>query len=279
MAVKKHFQRLSEVDLDFVSLVVRGDDPMAKTVLHKSDPTVSSKKGRGRSSSSTIKSITKEGVSNMAGEGLISKEDLPDDVVDYIDTLEAVAEAIVKSTGATVEQDEDTGEVTVTLPENSDDDDDDDDGDDVTSKSFIERVRKDDPALADHLQKQADELKEAREAIAKSEDAALTTTYISKAEGLSHITKDAPSLGRILKSVAAHDTDLADQVEEVLKAANEQLKQSGLFATIGKTGEASDRVKDGIAALRKADPTLTAEKAEAKFYEENPDAYDEATTA
>ena len=83
-------------------------------------------------------------------------------------------------------------------------------------------------------------------------------------------------VAEILHAVHKADPEVAEKLETLLTAANEQIEKSGLFEEVGVAGgdtTVSKSVEARVTELRKSDPTLTSEQAEAKVYEENPDLY------
>lgn len=127
--------------------------------------------------------------------------------------------------------------------------------------------------------KEAEALQKAEEAerIAKEErDNRLNKEFIAKAEGFEALSIEAPKFGPILKAV--HDklekAD-AEEIERVLKAADEQIAKGELFKEAGRSGgaapggafeEATQKAED----IRKADPKLSKEQALEKAFDADP---------
>lgn len=77
--------RLSDMEFDFVSLVLAGDDPMARVVIAKAEP---HKSGDAGPPASTLP-ISKNDLLEDQMPQSISKDGLAPEVVTYIDGLEA----------------------------------------------------------------------------------------------------------------------------------------------------------------------------------------------
>lgn len=279
MAKNKPKVRLSDVDLTMVSLVPAGDDPLAKTVLSKAarDKTVQD----GGESTTLTHQHTKEH-SPMAknDDKTISKDDLPDEVVAYIDALEdTVTEQDEAITKANTERDEAVAkaaaaEAAVTVVDSSDRD--------AVIKAAIEKA---DPATAAVIKQMQDDRKadleriEKAEATAKAErDERERRDYVSKARTeMAFINESPETLGEVLKGLHDVAPDHADKVEQLLKAANAQLEAAGIFEEIGSAGVGSDTadgaLSKAVAEIRKAQPSLTPEQAADLAMQNDPSLY------
>jgi hypothetical protein len=203
----------------------------------------------------------------------IKKEDLPAEVVEYIDSLEAHADTLEADLEAA------TTQVDTLTKER----------DDLVAKGAVSDIEKGDadltailakadPAVAAIITKQAADLKTATEAIAKAADERTTTTMVAKAAALPMISETPTELGEVLKTAYGVSDEFGTQVEGLLKAANTQIAQGNLFASFGKSGAevtVSASVDAAAAELRKGDPSLTREQAITKAYEQNPALYAE----
>mgnify|MGYP003403943124 CR=1 FL=1 len=204
---------------------------------------------------------------------LIKKEDLPAEVVEYIDSLEAHADTLE----ADLKTATDTADAVTK------------ERDDLLAKEAASAIVKDDadltailakadPAVAAIITKQADALKTQAAAIAKADDERITTSMVAKAAALPMISETPTDLGAILKTAYGVSAEFGGQVEDLLKAANKQIAEGNLFANFGKGGAditVSASVDAAAAELRKADPSLTNEQSIAKAYETNPALYAE----
>lgn len=208
---------------------------------------------------------------------LIKKEDLPKEVVEYIDTLEAHAdgveaerdEAVEKLDALTKAHDEllaKAAEADIAKGEG-----------DLTAL-----LAKADPTVAAVIRKQAEDIKEQAAKIAKAEDQAVTTSMIAKAAQMPMISEKPTDLGEVLKTAYGVSPEYGQQVEGLLRAANTQIAQGNLFKSFGSGGADATitaSVDAAAAELRKSDPSLTPEQAVAKAYEQNPALYAEYTAS
>lgn len=248
--------RIDSMELDEISLVGSGDDPQAKVIISKAAPD----KNTSNDGSGSTLSLTTDSEENMGTE--ISKDDLPAEVVEYIEDIE---DALADALGIT----------------GDDGDDDDNDAEDRSDElvgagveKSAEEILKSNPELAAIVKAAQDEASEAK-AIAKAEqDKRLHGEMISKAAALPEISAPTDELAEILKSLYAEVPEVAPKVEQLLKAANTQLQNSALFEEIGKStrGE-GDPVAAAAAEIRKEKPELTAEQAEAEAFRRNPELY------
>jgi len=140
------------------------------------------------------------------------------------------------------------------------------------------------------LRKEADEQAtkaENAEKIAKEErDVRETRDYIAKSQGYVNLAKSDDEFGPVLKSIANAERDgalpegTAAKLDEVLKAADEQVKAGDLFKEAGRNGhggatDSEGKAKAAAAEIKKADPKLTDAQAIAKAYADDPTLYDE----
>lgn len=148
------------------------------------------------------------------------------------------------------------------------------------SKQFTAILAKADPEVRGLITKMQGDIAKA-EAIAKHErDVRETQEWIAKAATLTHVNDNPQQLGGLLKALHDKAPDEAEAVEKLLRAANNQVAKTGLWDEIGRTGgEFTGSTTEGkVAELRKSDPNLTREQAEARVFTENPDLYDEYLT-
>lgn len=237
----------------------------------------------------------------------IDKSALPDDVREYIETLE---EVILAKDDDDNTDDADDAEDLDDEGEDEDDgtDEDEEDHEDApkgrrdvkvgkgsapvrkaspdnsqggkVSKQFTAILAKADPEVRGLITKMQGDIAKA-EAIAKHErDVRETQEWIAKAATLTHVNDNPQQLGGLLKALHDKAPDEAEAVEKLLRAANNQVAKTGLWDEIGRTGgEFTGSTTEGkVAELRKSDPNLTREQAEARVFTENPDLYDEYLT-
>lgn len=139
------------------------------------------------------------------------------------------------------------------------------------------------PAVKAALQKAEDDRKEATakaeeaQKLAKEErDTRLNKEFVAKAETYKALTVEPAKFGPILKS-ASEKLDKADfeELERILKAADEQVAKSELFKEAGAGGTvtpngAYDEATKKAEEIRKSDPKLTQEQALEKAFEADP---------
>ncbi len=78
-------------------------------------------------------------------------------------------------------------------------------------------------------------MKAQQESILKLEDDRAAAEFTKRAEPLVHIGK-ADEIGRMLHKISKSDPKLSEQVEAILKVADERIKKGGLFTEVGKGG-------------------------------------------
>ena len=224
-----------------------------------------SKSGHSTSGSDTVPNRT-QSMEEPVGTK-ISKDDLPEEVVEYIDALEDHVEEQDEAI-AKMSQELSAAKAGAVAGEVAKED---------ADLSVI--LEKADPAVAAVIRKQDEALKAAEARIAKQEEADTERTMLAKAERLPMITTDKDDLAGLLKQAYATSTEFGEKLEQLFKAANEQITQANLFTEVGKVGAqgtVSQSVESAAAELRKADPTLTPEQALASVYETNPALYEES---
>lgn len=273
VSLSKGKYRLSNMALDFISLVPAGDDPMAQVVLSKAAPEAVEKCNcMGDKHSKQCKNYVRK-EDDMGDQ--ITKDDLAPEVVEYIDGLEAEVETLTKSVEA---KDADIESLTKALDEAE------------TSSTVVKSeeeqhkalLAKADPAVRALIEKQQADLA-AQQAIVKAErDARLDREFVSKAEAMPMLAEDKSDLGGLLRRLAeALPAEDVTKWDTILKSANEQIAQGNLFASYGSGGAETTISKSVDAAaqeLMKSDPNLTLDMARAKVYENNPDLFAQAMT-
>jgi hypothetical protein len=157
------------------------------------------------------------------------------------------------------------------------------DADDM-KKSLDAVLAKADPALAEYLRKQADDLAATEARLAKAEahntamaEASIRKAAVAKAESYTALGVDAAAAADVLVELHKSAPDLATKVETMLDAAAEAVSTSDIFKEYGRPGAlVSGSKADELAkALRAVEPSLSEEAALAKAYEDNPDLYNE----
>lgn len=286
--------RLSNLDLSMVSLVRAGDDPMASVVLAKAAPedknTNDKQGGRTISRNKPVGSDDDMATKKTGdADDVISKDDLPEEVVAYIEALEDHIDELAKD-----EDDEEEDE------EETDEEEDEEEPPAPTSKGKGKKtakatpvpadlatlLAKSDPEVAALIKAQQEEVAKASkraedaEKVAKAERTERRRRdFVAKAEKLPEVNTNATELGDVLRKIDDIDPKLGEQVETMLKAANEQIAKGKLFEEVGKIGGAvtlGESVDAAAKAIQTKEPNLTYEQAVTKAYEQNPALYDES---
>ncbi|NBO54039.1 MAG: hypothetical protein EBU84_05480 [Actinobacteria bacterium] len=169
--------------------------------------------------------------------------EIPAEIYDYIETLEAANAELVDTLSKLAEEAEEQEE---------------------------EILKSADPKLV-AIVKGLEERATAAEAIAKAErDHRLEQEFISKAASLKNLPISAAEFGVVLKGVADSLTDEQfNAIWQVLSAANANLSNSAMFSEVGKSVSVDSDgpmsvIEKAAAALRQVDPSLTREQSIAK---------------
>lgn len=186
------------------------------------------------------------------GKGKMKKDDesdeieIPAEVYDYIETLEAANAELVEAVSKLAEQV------------------------DAIADEKEEVLKSADPKLV-AIVKGLEERASAAEAIAKAErDHRMTQEYVSKASTLANLPIKAEEFGAVLKNAAEALTEEAfNAIWQALSAANASITKSGLFTELGKSSALDNDgslsvIEKAASALRQIDPTLTREQSIAK---------------
>lgn len=261
--------RLTDMEFDEISLVNRPANQLSKVVLFKADDGKEQKPMRGKKKLDEMygdddKPMSKQ---KMMGEGMGDDEDedgpmsksaeLPTEVYEYIEALEASNAELVSE----LEK----------MAEGDDDDEDDDEDKDILKSA--------DPRIVEIL-KAAEDRAEAAEQIAKAErDYRLEREFIGKAAELDSLPVKAEEFGKVLKSVAdVVQPDDFNAIMGALTAANSAVASGDLFSELGKStafdnDSPSSEINKAAAKIIESDPGITREQAIAKAVEANPQLY------
>lgn len=198
---------------------------------------------------------------NVADE--ITKDDLPTEVVEYIEVLETTVDSLTEKV---TKAESDIEELKKAAPVVQ-----------TPADLFEAAIAKADPAVAEILKAQKVQIEQAQTMAKAERDARLETVFLAKADSLPMISDNRQDLARILRAVSDKlDASDAAEVEKILKAANAQIATGNTFAEFGTPGAEttiSKSVEAQAEALRKSDPNLTREQALDKVYQSNPDLY------
>ena len=192
-------------------------------------------------------------------KGKMKKDDdeveIPAEVYDYIETLEAANAELVDTVSKLAEQV------------------------DAIADEREEVLKAADPKLV-AIVKGLEDRASAAEAIAKAErDHRMTQEYVSKASALSHLPVKAEEFGAVLKNAAEVLTEEEfGAIWQVLSATNAQLSKSGIFSEVGKSSAFDNSgpmsvIEKAATALRSANPALTREQSIARAVEADSNLY------
>lgn len=132
--------------------------------------------------------------------------------------------------------------------------------------------------------KQNQEIKEENEQIKKSlhqaREEQRKKEFVAKAEQFQNLAVDSEEFGEVLKTVADSSEEAFDKVMNVLKSADNILKQNDLFnergsSLEGQSGGAWGKIEKTAQSLMEQDSSLSKEKAINKALKDNPDLYKE----
>lgn len=176
----------------------------------------------------------------------IDKSKLPADVRKYIEDLE---EKVSKSAPSQPQQTEE----------------------EIMKASLPEPLRK----RFEEMEKQA---KQAEEIAKRERDERIEREFVAKASSFQGLAVQPDEFGKVMKSLHESNPEAFAKVEDVLKAADTAIAQSGLFAEVGKGGaamtDAAEKL-DSIAKTKveKSGGKLSYAKAYDEAIQENPDLY------
>ena len=151
-----------------------------------------------------------------------------------------------------------------------------DNEDDIVKDEGGEEINK--AELPEAIQKRLEQMEselQATKKIAKQErEKRLDIEFRKKAEGYDQIA-DIDKVATILRK--AHDAQFGDELEEVLKAANERIETGDFTKEVGDGGDdvtnPTNELEKRAKELRKSNPDLTKEQAISKVLEDDPDLY------
>jgi hypothetical protein len=136
-------------------------------------------------------------------------------------------------------------------------------------KAMLRKAQAQATADRERLEKAETETREAKDLAKAEQNARLTAEFIKKAETLKSLSQDPAKFGPVLKSAAEKLTkDESDELDRVLKAADEQVRAGLLLKEMGKGGQpapgpdsAISKAQAKAVELQKSDPKLTAAQA------------------
>ena len=188
-------------------------------------------------------------------------EQVPTEVLDYIESLEGrvekaektAEEAVAKADSPEEPSDDPIAKALSDLPEE-------------ISKAFKETQ---------------DRLAEAEKALEAERLAKADAEWTDKARSVDGLIDDPAEFGKELRQVAETSPELADKIIAKLQAANSRFSKADLFSESGHSqpaaGSAEEKVKAIAKAAFEADPSKSLADHEADTWERNPDLYDQYT--
>lgn len=144
-------------------------------------------------------------------------------------------------------------------------------------RAYVEKMEADQAARDARITKAEEATKRADDLAKAERDIRVTGEFITKAEGYRALVVKAEEFGPVLKEAAEKlSKEAYDAIENVLKAADEQIAKGELFKEHGRGGEArpSDsetQLTQKAEELRKADSSLTGYQAMQRAIKENPE--------
>lgn len=178
-------------------------------------------------------------------------EQVPDEVLDYIEFLETRVEKAEAQIAGGNESD-------------------------VAFEKALDDL---DPEVAKAIIEQRERLEKAEAALQAEQIAKASAEWVQKARSADGLIDNPEEFGEELRQVAAVSPELADSIMSKLQAASERVAKSSLFAEMGHSapasGSAAEKIQTIAKALVEADPTKTQAQAEAEAWEANPGLYNE----
>lgn len=114
--------------------------------------------------------------------------------------------------------------------------------------------------------------------VKKAEDEKLTKEYIEIAKSFTNISIDPEKFGKVLKEIAINSPEQLEEIQQVLKGADEALKLAGVFKEFGSsatgTAGAWEKIENMAVEIMKEEKITNAE-AITKAMERNPELYNE----
>lgn len=179
---------------------------------------------------------------------------IPDEVIDYIETLESQVVDLHKRLAET--------QATAT------------EGIDAVSKALADLS----PEVATIVKSQMDRLAAAEAELAAERVAKADSEWTARMRALDGVV-DPKEIGPALRALSETNADLADRLEKALTAASERIAKSALFTEFGHAASAPTSVEGRIEQVAKslsaADPKLSESEARALAWEQHPDLYTE----
>lgn len=308
---------LSNMELDEISLCADGDNDLAKVVLAKTAPDEEStiekcgadcpvcnkvdskKKGGAPMTKATLEAmiqhaeihgedslgIYKSAEDNDGGSTIIRKTPGGEEVVPEENKNEPTEEDLLKSLPDDVRKSvqdllDSRDEEIETLKAAAEDDT----WIDEPNTDPVEKVlAKASPEVRTLIEKMQKDTTDALELAKSEQDKRINREMLSKAAEYKNMAGTDQEKADLLKEAYGVSDEFGKKFEQTWKAANAQLDAAadGMFKPIGKstTGDitVATEVEQKVDELRKADPKLTKEQAEAQVFAADPDLYSRVT--
>ena len=183
-------------------------------------------------------------------------EQVPDEVLDYIEELETRVEKAESALAEVPEPEDNT------------------DGDPI-AKALADLPEEISKAFKD----QQERLAEAEKALAAERVAKADAEWTEKARSFDGLVDDPAEFGKELREIADSNPELAESIVTKLQAASNRISKSALFVEKGHAvpavGSAEEKIQNIAKASVEADPSKSMEVATAEAWEANPDLYDQ----
>lgn len=136
-----------------------------------------------------------------------------------------------------------------------------------------------DPKVRSIIEKARLQAKAAEEAVKKVRDEADDREALTKAKEIPNVGADEDKLSTVFKSLKKIDNELFTEVFGILKAADEAIKEGGLFEEFGKNKGAEDGAEAWNAIEKKAESiavakSITKEAAISEVVKDHPELYE-----
>jgi len=278
-------KKLTQLLIDRVDLVDKGDNPEATIALYKR---------KEESSNASSSNSDQKGDTNVTDAMKKLLEQVPDELRAKLEKQMSAEEEARRKKQAQEEEEEkkrkQAQEEEEEARKKQEEEEEEEEARKKQEEEEEEKKKKADqkPEDDDVMKKLPVELRkrvEAAEAKAKTaealakrlQDESREKEYIAKAAAFTSLPTTADDLGPILKRVADSSPEDYKKIEAVLKAANERIAKNDLLTTeLGRAGKidaggnAWQKVEAAAAELQKTDSSLTKEIAIAKVLMSNP---------
>lgn len=149
---------------------------------------------------------------------------------------------------------------------------------DIAKSDLPDEVKEQVEVIFKEQEKMRKENKEIRKQLQQEIEEKRKQEFVAKAEQFENISVDPDEFGVVLKNISETSEDAYNKVMEVLKSADEVVKQGDLFVEKGSSLEntKSDswgKIEKTAENLKNNDPSMSKEQAINKALKDNPDLY------